>query len=529
MKTSYKLYAAIFLFAGLVSCAEDKMEPMKPANIAESIKIEYSEAAQLRLYADKATGSTLLPMIKGESIKLDCKVTPDQEELTFPGVKWESNHPEIVSVDENGKLTAMGEGLATVTVSPSTINLAARDLINVMVSDKLTAATSISIIDDATHESELAPGFPSCYIGETMTLTAAINPEDATFKTVKWTSENPDIAAVDPVTGVVTGMKLGYADIKATALDPESTVSATHKIYIDEIVNPIGIRINNAAAAAKLTLSRKTFELDYETQPAASTKSLITWTSSNPDVVSVERGVLTLKSYGQVTITATCVESEDGTLDEGYQKSVSVDVNVPAGYYWDTFDNESRQLWKVVTNGAKQERLLDEVSGEYYINIVPNSDSKYRGDIKRQEKIYLTRTYSWLCVRMDDVMDKEIVTGRNITLDTSGSTEDGAKFFGGIGGSNNKWTKKYKCSDGSALLVYDLGSKAFANGGILPENTVATFGTFQFKYADIVYKAGSTPEECSYRMFWFRTFASEEEMNGALAAWSEKTGITYTE
>ena len=131
---------------------------------------------------------------------------------------------------------------------------------------------------------------------------------------------------------------------------------------------------------------------------------------------------------------------------------------------------------------------------------------------------------------MDVIVEKY---ARNITFDTSGNIEDGTKYSGGIGSNNNKWKKKYKCSDGSAILVYDLATQGFGKSdgtNLLPEGTVCTFATFQLKYADIRYSdKHDYPDDpgVHYRMFWFHTFQSEDALNAYLNEWSTETGITF--
>ena len=67
-------------------------------------------------------------------------------------------------------------------------------------------------------------------IGESVTLTADVLPENATDKTVKWMSDNSDVAIVD-ADGKVTAVGIGEATITATAVEG-SGVSGSCKVTI---------------------------------------------------------------------------------------------------------------------------------------------------------------------------------------------------------------------------------------------------------------------------------------------------------
>ncbi len=53
-------------------------------------------------------------------------------------------------------------------------------------------------------------------VGATETLSATVAPDDATDKSVQFTSSDSTIATVTPVQGKVTGVKAGTATITAT-------------------------------------------------------------------------------------------------------------------------------------------------------------------------------------------------------------------------------------------------------------------------------------------------------------------------
>lgn len=498
------------------------------ANLMYSIQIDMANEDRAKIYVDE-TESQTLPLLVGESIQLGFTSDPaDLSTLTYPDVVWSSSDESVVVVDETGKITAKAAGIAVVTVNPSTVNLPATASIKVTVVADVTKVTSIEITDDSDHVSEFSP-LPSCYIGESMTLTATVTPADATYKTVLWSSKDESIAVIDPITGVVTGVAQGEVKMVATALDADK-VSAEYAIYIDKVITPEGIKINNAPAAdEEFSVGDGYYQIDFDTYPAVSTTSLITWTSSDPAVAEVDaKGKVTFKMYGEVEITAAVPESE--STPAGFVKTQTMKFVIPAGFYREHFVDQNIVNWSMATNGGTQVWME---GAENYIYFTPNraNSNTLRGDIKRTAPTYITQNYPILCFRIDDVND--LGYARNITFDTSGNIEDGTKFSGGIGSNNNKWKKKYKCSDGSAILIYDLATQGFGKSdgtNLLPEGTVCTFATFQLKYADIrLSDKADFPDDpgVHYRMFWFHTFKSEDALNAYLNTWSTETGITF--
>lgn len=521
--------AALAVMFGFSSCEEESYV-LDSASLMYSIEIDMATEQKAKIYID-GTDSKTLPLVVGESVQLGFVSDPaDLSELTHPGVSWVSSDEAVVAVDQTGKITAKAAGVAVVTVSPSTINIPATSSLKVTVVADVTKVTSIAITDDSDHESEFAPGVPSCYIGETMTLTAVVIPSEATYQTVLWSSLDEAVATVDPITGVVTGVAQGEVQIKATALDADK-VSATHKVYIDKVIVPEGIKINNAPAADEVfSVGDGYYQVDFETYPAVSTTSKITWTSSDPAVASVDaKGKVTFNKYGSADITAAVPQTEADHA--GFVKTVTMKFNIPAGFYREHFADRNNISWNMATNGGTQEWKND--LDQAYIYFTPNkaNANTLRGDIKRTAPTYITQDYPILCFRMDDVND--LGYARNITFDTSGNVEDGTKFSGGIGSNNNKWKKKYKCSDGSAIIFYDLATQGFGKSdgtNLLPEGTVGTFSTFQLKYADIRLSDKSDyPDDpgVHYRLFWFHTFQSEDALNAYLNEWSAETGITF--
>ena len=537
MKKINKILAFALLLSAFGSCSKNEGEPATPAVLMETIEMSFEEDALDKLYVD-ATNATVLPMLIGESIQLGVTTTPAQSELSIPGVVWTTSDSSVITVNSDGIATAVGAGSAIVTVEPVAPYLNTNASFRVRVAAELVPATKIEIAEHTTMK-DPDDVYPAFYVSESTQLTATIAPADATYQTVLWSSSDEEIATVDRRSGVVTGVSRGYVDIIATSLDPENPVSSSIRLYVDQIVDPIGIKFGDIESVH--SFDDVSYTIPFSTYPEISTLSMIHWSSSDESVATVKGGVVTFVKYGSVTIKAECPASDEDA-PEGYASSVQVQLNIPAGYYNDEFRGTT--FWHLnpshISNGGKEELMYNDLLDEYYWFYIPGRDgaAKYRGDIQHVNRpLYLNRAYPIITFRVDDV--KENANGatqftlRHITVDTSGKGTDNVDYKGGLNNTNEKWESKYICSDGSSILIYNLETQAFQTGGILPEGVTAEFATFQMKYADIQISStdgvGNTePKDAAYRYFWFKTFKSLDEMNAYIKEWSNETGITYT-
>ena len=142
-------------------------------------------------------------LTEGESETLTATITPSNA-TGDKTVKWSSSNEAVAAVDSNGKVTAKKAGTAVITVTSSNGKNAS---CTVTVKQKEISITGIGLNKSTTSLTE----------GESETLTATITPSNATGdKTVKWSSSNGAVAAVDS-NGKVTAKKAGTAVITATS------------------------------------------------------------------------------------------------------------------------------------------------------------------------------------------------------------------------------------------------------------------------------------------------------------------------
>ncbi len=167
----------------------------------------------------KPTGTTEEPIVLKVGEKLDFDFIVDPANATYKQDRWTveplSDSPaNVISVDESGVVTAnaVGEAYVRVIVTCQYSDCPTHNGV-ALVKVIPTPVTSVEIeVPEVNGEKTV-----TLQKDTTTTLTAKVLPEDATYKTVTWTSDNEGVATVDSVTGEVTAHQVGKATITATA------------------------------------------------------------------------------------------------------------------------------------------------------------------------------------------------------------------------------------------------------------------------------------------------------------------------
>ena len=262
------------------------------------------------LYKDIITGSNAGGYV----------VSPDESVLVFnDGAKnfqvfditWEGDKPVLalrytinhgitkirqMNWDYAGNIVCTGDESVAIVTLPKEKNITevpAKKALTVTCPGEAVAVTGVALDTAAV----------TIIVEDTYTLTAAVNPAEATDNYVTWTSSNKAVATV--ADGIVTAVSVGTATITVTTVD--GGFNATCEVTVAP--RPVtGVTLDKAEATLEV---KETVTLVATVTPANATNKNVTWTSNNAAVATVADGVVTAVSVGTATIVVTTV---DGSL-----------------------------------------------------------------------------------------------------------------------------------------------------------------------------------------------------------------------
>ena len=284
-------------------------------------------------------------------------------------MKWSSTETSVATVDENGKVTAIGNGTATVLVTTVDGNKIAQCSIG--VGQKVT-----KIEIDKTNV--------SLNEGETVQLKATVIPDNAVNKGIIWSSGNENVATVDE-NGLVKAISKGTARIYAATAEGTG-IYAYCDVSVKKAISSITFNYSDLT----LFIGRQKTLIPTILPSNADNKDLV-WSSSNESIATVSQdGVVTGISRGSVIITATAkdgngvsgecpilvtqpvteiqLERSEYKLRRGTTISQLVKAVLPA-------DADNKELWYSTGNGFvayvdEKGILIPDNSGETTITII---------------------------------------------------------------------------------------------------------------------------------------------------------------
>lgn len=226
----------------------------------------------------------------GDSKEIKTEVLPIE---CTDEIKWKSSNERIVQV-ENGKITAVSAGDATVTAYTDNGKEAQCEVIVNIPVEKIALPEAVNI-----------------YSGKSETMKAVFTPENAANKKLKWESEDSDIASVD-ASGQVSAKNAGTTTITATTSNGKT---ATCKVTV--LVPCTSIRLDQSDIRLEVG---KTGEIKADILPVEC-MDVVKWKTDNSQIVKVENGKITAVAAGNTVITAY--------TDSGMQAQCRVSAVIP--------------------------------------------------------------------------------------------------------------------------------------------------------------------------------------------------------
>ena len=301
--------------------------------VAESCTVEvvYTHATDITITTEDGSETVAIEAL--DEFQLTATATP----TTNKDIVWKSSNPDVVTVDETGKLTGVtvGDAVITAMIKDAEGNVYVSQTINVKVDS--TVATNVVIMTTGETPEE-APESADLHVTGIATYKAKVD-DLATNKAVAWESNDPAIAEVvyDAETGIatVTAKAVGTAviTVKALGADPEGE-PVVDTITINVLVtNAEAIEITTEVAekyeSADEGDEATTFKLTAEVYPNYTTYTNVAWVSSKPEAATVDQeGNVTIGSTpGNVTITAIAINNEEYDADKDYSEYVKAEVS----------------------------------------------------------------------------------------------------------------------------------------------------------------------------------------------------------
>ncbi len=276
------------------------------------------------------------------------KATVLPEDATDKTITWVSSDPSVAKVDSNGVVTGLKEGTATITITSSN-------------GKKTTATVTVTSKNIEVTEVKANPTSATVKIGSTAQITASVLPDNATDKSVTWTSSDPSVATVDS-NGVITGLKEGTTTITITSSNGKK---ATCVVTVSPNVIPVdSITLDHSSTTIKVD---ETLSINATVLPEDATDKNIIWTSSDPSVATVDSsGVVKGLKEGTVTITAKTI---DGT------KEATCTVKVEYNDGLNVYDDDKNP---VVWNGSTELNIFNRSQNSPANVIAPLSSDVYQ-------------------------------------------------------------------------------------------------------------------------------------------------------
>jgi hypothetical protein len=181
-----------------------KLDSFNPAyddvenNIVDRWKYETNH-----MYTLSITNGTSANVMLNDTIQLICVATDNDDLIDIPTITYSSSHPNVVSVDNQGKVMGIEVGQAIITASMT-------------YHPTISNTIQITVVEEMSHNySILLSGEVAIKLGQSKSYVAAIydNGSEVIDQSIQWILKNQDNST--PVKGSITANTGNSSTIKA--------------------------------------------------------------------------------------------------------------------------------------------------------------------------------------------------------------------------------------------------------------------------------------------------------------------------
>ena len=383
-------------------------------------------------------------------------------------VTWTSSDPTICSVDSSGKVTALGDGTATITATITQEGFE-RVFTDSIQAGIIVAVESVTISPD-TNPYQFKTR--TSYSPETLQLSAVISPATAGNKRVTWSSSNTNVVKVD-ATGLVTRVGFGSATITCTTESGNKTATKDFSVAygIDNI------SLSESTLIIQENGTRKTILLNRN--PEFATLATVTWASSDTSkvrIVSSDSTSCTIESVSSGTANITVTVTNDSAVGGNVMTaSCAVTVNVAVSGVTISPSTNPYVIWTKTTSSAETVQLT--------ANVLPADASNKNVTLSSSDTSVVTVSNTGLVTRVGN-------GSATITCTTQSGNKTATKEF------QVKYAVNSISLNRSTLTLYEEGSQGTLALTINPAYATPDSVVWSSSDSSIVKIASSDNSQC---------------------------------
>ena len=255
-------------------------------------------------------------MYPEENLRLWPNVYPVDASEVF---HWSSSNEDVASIDVYGNVTAKALGQSTITVTTTDgSNISASCIVKV---NQVQQISNLIFIED----------YYALTVGEQVSLDILIEPNDATYKNLLWSSSDETIATVS--NGTVISHTVGKVTITA-----ESTDGSNVAAYCIVEVLPVYITDIDLISTSNIIVQKDKMQLDVVITPDNASIKSLNWEVSDTTIATIsDNGLLEAVLPGKCTVYAYATDGSSLFASQEFEvlpivaSTITADINQTSG------------------------------------------------------------------------------------------------------------------------------------------------------------------------------------------------------